>query len=223
MRIFFAAVLSVIAYHAVNAQSANLPKFETGSRKKCFVYNPSAGDSLIYEVQTDAGETYLFKIFLKQYDPFDENSDQYCTVMDWISTSSKGGKGSIYVSCNALSDADKYVNFFFPGITMLKSNMSAIFLSRKSYHERSEQTIYIDQKPVTLFELFGNPAMDVTVRNKKKKYTLEAYKLVDNESFNYIDPSYASHHEIWVQANSRSPLIVYMKLPQFTLTLKEIK
>lgn len=223
MRILIAMLVGLLAYQCINAQTEILPKFEAGSRKKCFVYNPAAGDSLIYEIQTASGETYLFKVFLKQYDPFGENSDQYCAVMDWIATSARGGKGSIYVTCDALNDADKYVNFFFPGITMLKSNMSAIFLSRKSFYERSEQNIYIDQKPISLFELFGVPVMDVTVKNKKKKYPIEAYKLTDNKDFNYNNSSNVSTYELWVQANSRSPLIVYMKLPHFTLTLKEIK
>ncbi|MFN4299578.1 MAG: hypothetical protein ACK4EX_07600 [Thermaurantimonas sp.] len=200
-----------------------MPKFQEGSRSKCHIYNPSAGDSLIYEVQMTTGEKYLFKVFLKHYDPFSEDSDDYCAIMDWISTSARGGNGTIYTTCEGLSEAVKFINFFFPGITMLKSNMSAIFLSRKAYNERQEQTVYIDNTKISLFERMGIPHMDVVVKNKKKKYRLEAFQLTDNRSMNYADPSYKSDYQLWVQASTRSPLIVFMQLPEFKLKLLEIK
>ncbi|MFN3951881.1 MAG: hypothetical protein ACK4KT_05720 [Thermaurantimonas sp.] len=205
------------------SQTPVLSKFENGSRRKCHLYNPSAGDSLIYDVQMVNGDQYLFKVFLKNYDPTGTSEDKYCAVMEWISTSSQGKKGTVFLTCDGMIDAIKYVNYFMPGITILNSNFSSIFLSKKSYLEREKQSIYIDNVKVDLYEIKGAPVADLSVKNKKKKYTIEAYRLVDNPNLNYADSSYTSEYEVWVQANVRSPLIVYMRLPQFSIKLLEIK
>lgn len=217
--IFIFCLITGFAY----SQEPDLAKFEEGSRGKCHLYNPAAGDSLIYEVQMVNGNQYLFKVFLKKYNPTGASEDQYCAVMEWISTSSQGGKGTVYLTCNGMIEAIKYVNYFMPGITMLNSNFSSMFLSKKSYRERKKQSIYIDNVKVDLYEIPGAPAADITVKNKKKKYRIEAFRLVDNPNLNYADPSYTSEYEVWVQANVRSPLIVYMRLPQFSIKLLEIK
>lgn len=160
---------------------------------------------------------------MKKYDPTDASEDQNCAVMEWISTSSQGQKGTIYLTCNGMIEAIKYVNYFTPGITMLNSNFSSIFLSKKSYYEREYQSIYFDNVKVDLYEIIGAPVADLSVKNKKKKYTIEAYRLIDNPNLFYADPSYISEYEVWVQANVRSPLIVYMRVPQFSIKLLEIK
>lgn len=166
------------------------------------------GTKLTYHVQNNSGKEYDYIVTVNSFGP--------AIAFSWKMTNPINTTGKINISANALQTATAYKNYFANASDEKLTSQSTVWLSRKNFNE-------LKTAGKTTMDMTGQPLEYV----KSTVSTSASYSLKGvNKNAGIICGQYLSAGDILYTVNifddAKNPLIQYMNLGDFTITLTSV-
>jgi len=180
---------------AINISSAQAPAIKKGTK---LTYHVTAGD-----------KEYDYVITVKSFGP--------SIAFDWKMTDPVNTSGKISITANALAKATSYKNYFEDDSKETLSTQSTVWLSKKNFNElkAKKKTRMNMTGEVLSYEGDGKPQQI----SYESKGTTKTVNVLSCQFIKTADTQYTIH----VFDDAKDPLIQFMDLSTFTITLKSVE
>ncbi len=166
------------------------------------------GTQLTYHVTT-SDKSYDYVITVKEYSP--------SISFDWKMTDPVNTSGKITIALNALQKATSYKNYFQDGSNEALTTQSTVWLSKKNFNElkSSGKTSMNMTGDLNTYEKVAAPQqVSYNAKGVTKTANVIGCQFVKTADTNYT---------VRVFDDAKDPLIQYMDLGSFTITLKSVE
>lgn len=168
---------------------------------------------LVYLVQSGE-QMYYFMVTVKAVTP--------AVVFDWEMTEPANMKGSITHTATAMTSATTMHNFFKPGDVTLDDNTISVWLSKATYTSLRKTgamlSMNVGEAPRKMGLTGESKEVKILLNGQKETVEEEIAKELDAEGNPKKTDEFISFYN-----TPKMPVILRMKNPQFTITLKEIR
>ena len=166
------------------------------------------GTKLTYHVTT-AGKEYDYVVTV--------NSFGAAIAFDWMMTDPVNTSGKITITANALANATAYKNYFDDDSKETLSTQSTVWLSKKNFNE-------LKAKKKTRMNMTGEMATyDRDAQAQQVTYESRGGAKTANVFSCQFIKTADTQYTIRVFDDAKNPLIQYMDLSTFTITLKSVE
>lgn len=188
---------------------------------EAYLYTPMAGDKLRYEVKMPNGTMYDFIVTIKTF--IHSNEDEYPDArfpitFHWQMGNPLNTSGEVYLTRQALEEANRYQNHFRNGEIAELKEASSVFLSHKNWYEPGMNDDRSTLMNMTGTEMkFYKPMENagyLPVKMQGKTYQIPVYRYNNSKDG-------TGNYNVYVQDEADVLLILKMNL-DFEIELKEI-
>jgi len=166
------------------------------------------GTKLTYHVTT-SGKEYDYVITV--------NSFGAAIAFDWMMTDPVNTSGKISITANGLKNATSYKNYFEDDSKEVLSTQSTVWLSKKNFNE-------LKAKKKTRMNMTGEVCTyERDAAPQQITYELKGVSKTANVLSCQFIKTADTQYTIHVFDDAKNPLIQYMDLSTFTITLKSVE